>query len=167
MSGRPIPDSRYAGDAGDSDPAVSAALAAHAAGRASGAQVLVALAASRLLVPIVAVPAEGSVRDGGDGGSGDTGSEKRTEMALVTITGRDGRRALPVFTSMAALSAWRAEARPVPVRAPLAAQAALAEGADALLVDPAGPARHVVEGSRMRELAAGAPGVPARLEPDG
>jgi len=172
VSGRLIPDSRYAGDAGDPDPAVAAALAAHVAGRANGAEVLVALAASRLLVPVVAVAAAGSARDGGaspSGGarSGAIGIEKRTEMALVTITGRNGRRALPVFTSTAALAAWRADARPVPVPARLAAQAALTEGADALLVDPAGPVRHVVEGARIRELAAGALGVPAHRESDG
>lgn len=55
----------------------------------------------------------------------------------------------------------------MPVPARLAAQAALAEGADALIVDPAGPVRHVVEGARIRELAAGALGVPAYLDPHG
>jgi hypothetical protein len=59
------------------------------------------------------------------------------------------------FTSTATLTAWDPEARPVPVAAQLAAATAVQEGADALLLDVAGPARFVVEGDDLRRLAAG------------
>ena len=56
----------------------------------------------RWLVPVVAVAAE--VDDSGD--SGYPMVETRTDMATVTLTAPDGSRALPVFTSLAALAAW-------------------------------------------------------------
>jgi hypothetical protein len=51
-------DARYRDDHGDADPAVAAALAAYAAGTGGEHAVLVALAGSRLLVPVVAVRAD-------------------------------------------------------------------------------------------------------------
>jgi hypothetical protein len=106
----------------------------------------------------------------------------------VTVQRQDGARAVPAFTSLETLAAWRPDARPVPVEASRAALSAAAEGAVALLLDPAGPVpfvlsgpalRAVAEGSvappmyadpevlrRVQALAAGAPGVAgARLEP--
>ena len=55
-----MPVTRPAGDTGGADPAVTAALAAYAAGAATEHAVLTAVAASRLLVPVVAVLAEAS-----------------------------------------------------------------------------------------------------------
>ncbi len=76
-------------------------------------------------------------------------------MATVLITGRDGRQALLGFTCLESLSAWRADARPVPVPAPLVARSALEGGAAALLVDVAGPTTYVLEGDLLEGLAQG------------
>jgi hypothetical protein len=76
-------------------------------------------------------------------------------MATVLLTGRDGRRALLAFTGLAALRRWRPDARPVPVAASLAARSALQEGADALVVDAAGPTPYAVEGELLAGLAQG------------
>lgn len=151
---RPRP-ARPAGDAGEADPAVTAILAAYAAGQATERAVLTAVAASRLLVPIVAVLAEAN----------DDGSEKETEMALPTLIGNDGRAAVIAFTSSDTLSGWRRDARPVPVAAARLWAAALTE-ADAVVIDIAGPVPLVVEGARLRNLAAGQPPVPAHEDPD-
>ena len=51
-------DPRYRADRGEADPAVAAALAAYAAGTGGEHAVLLALADSRLLVPVVAVPGD-------------------------------------------------------------------------------------------------------------
>ena len=67
------------------------------------------------------------------------------------------KRGLPVFTSVAALQEWNAEARPVPVEVARAARAALDDGAEALLVDPSPRPRFVVTGERLEMLAAGWP----------
>ena len=151
---RPRP-ARPAGDAGEADPAVTAVLAAYAAGEATERAVLTAVAASRLLVPIVAVMAEAN----------DDGTEKETEMALPTLIGNDGRAAVIAFTSSDTLGSWRQDARPVPVAAARLWAAALTE-ADAVVVDIAGPVPLVVEGARLKRLAAGEPPPPAHEDPD-
>ena len=127
---RPRP-TRPAGDTGDADPAVTAILAAYQAGEATEHAALSAVAAARLLVPIVAVLAEAN----------DDGTEKETEMALPTLIGNDGRAAVIAFTGTDTLARGRQDARPGPV--PL-----------------------VVEGARLRRLAAGEPPPPAHEDPD-
>ena len=76
-------------------------------------------------------------------------------MATVLLQGADGRMALLAFSGMPALHAWDPEARPVPVTARTAAQAALQDGAAAIVVDVAGPATFVVEGQDLEGLAHG------------
>ena len=151
-----MPVSRPAGDTGGADPAVAAALAAYAAREATEHAVLTAVAASRLLVPVVAVLAEANA----------DGSEKETEMALPTLIGKDGRKAVIAFTGTAALRRWRADARPVPVPAARLWPAVAAEQADAVVIDVAGPVPLVVEGARLRALANGAPPPLPHEDPD-
>jgi hypothetical protein len=148
--------SRPAGDTGDADPAVAAALAGYAAGQVAEATVLTALSASRLLVPVVAVLAE----------AGEDGAEKETEMALPTLVGHDGRKAVIAFTSVASVSRWRADARPVPVPAGGLWPAVAAERADAVVIDVAGPVPLVIEGARLAALAAGEPPPAPEHDPD-
>jgi hypothetical protein len=146
---------RAAGDTGEADPAVIAALAAYAAGEATEYAVLSVIAASRLLVPVVAVLAEANAN----------GTEKETEMALPTLIGNDGRAAVIAFTGSDTLRNWRADARPVPVPGPRLWAAAQTE-AHAVVVDVAGPVPFVVEGARLRALADGEPPPPAHEDPD-
>jgi hypothetical protein len=94
------------------------------------------------------------------------GAEKSTDMAVITLQGPDGRIALPAFGSLATLAAWHAEARPLPITAARAAQAALFENADLLVLDPAGPVTFVVEGPALRALAEGRVPVPPATDPD-
>jgi hypothetical protein len=143
-------------------------LAAYADGRSGEHAVLVALADSRLLVPVVAVRADDTA-DGDDrAGHGGphlralAGGEKATEMAMPEIVGRDGRRAIPAFTCVESLERWRAGARPVPVPAAGVWQSAVQESR-AVVIDIAGPVPIVVEGSRLAALAAGGD-VPAMHE---
>ncbi|WP_258935001.1 SseB family protein [Nesterenkonia pannonica] len=57
----------------------------------------------------------------------------------MTLTASDGRAAMPVFTSVQALTAWHPEARPVAAETERVFLAALAEGAELVVLDP-GPA---------------------------
>ena len=148
--GRRIPVPGFAQDDGKPDASLARALGGLAAGTSSNAQVLVALTGARLLVPVVALLE--SVKLDPDTG---LAREKESSMATVTVTGADGRRALLAFTGTQTLAAWRADARPVAVTARDAARAALDEGADALVVDLAGPVPYAVEGQTLRYLAAG------------
>ena len=145
---RSIPDPGFAGDDGSVSADVEAALQEVAAGAALPVAVA-ALCESRLLVPVVAVLGEAEVDEAG------LTRDKSADMAAVLLTGRDGRKALLAFTGLASMRAWNPEARPVPVRIKDAAQAALDEGADALLVDVAGPVQVPVEGVLLRRLAQG------------
>lgn len=147
--------SKPRGDTGDAEPAVRAALAAYADGTGSEHAALTALAAGRLLVPVVAVLAE----------AGEDGTEKETEMALPTLIGSDGRKAVIAFTGTGSLRRWKDDARPVPVPARSVWEAARAE-ADAAVIDVAGPVPLVVEGARLSALANGEPPPLPHDDPD-
>jgi hypothetical protein len=151
-----VPVSRPAGDTGGADPAVTAILAAYAAGEATEHAVLAVIAGSRLLVPVVAVLT----------GANDDGTEKETEMALPTLIGNDGRKAVIAFTGTLAIRRWRQDARPVPVPAARLWPAVAAERADAVVIDVAGPVPLVVEGARLSALANGEPPPLPHEDPD-
>lgn len=149
LPGRPIPDPGFAGDDGAPSHRLAIALAAWDAGRAPYSEVLLALEGARVLVPVVAVL--GDVEHDADG----LAREKSSDMATVLLQGADGRLALLAFTGTPALRQWDPTARPVPVTARLAAEAALQDGAAALVLDVAGPVRLVVEGPDLEGLAGG------------
>lgn len=149
MSERTIPDPGFAGDRGDPGAALTAALTAYAEGRGSQVDALAAVRESRLLVPVVAMLGESEVDERG------LTHDKTSDMATVLLTGADGRLALLAFSGLPALHAWDPQARPVPVTARTAAQAAIQDGAAAIVVDVAGPATFVVEGQDLEGLAQG------------
>ena len=145
---RSLPESSLADDDGSTDLQVAEALAAYDDGGRTG-PVMAALAGSRVLVPVVAVATDLET------GAAAVVREKTADIAAVLLQGRDGRRALLAFTGMVALQRWRADARPVPLVSAAAARAALDEGADALLIDVAGPVPYAVERPDLEHLAAG------------
>ena len=122
------------GDRGEADEELLAALRA---GDVVGARLR--LLRARVLVPVVALPAAGEA-----------------EMAVPALVDADGARALPLFTSYAALRAWRPDARPVPMSGARALAGARAEGYDAVVVDLADGHRHAVDGDDLAVLAAAA-----------
>lgn len=147
-SGRPLPDPGFAGDDGAVGASVAAALDDYRPGlRGSYQATLAVLQASRLVVPVVAVLGEVAYDEQG------LAHDKTSDMATVMITGADGRQGLLAFTGTEALTAWRPDARPVPVAFTDAAAAAVSEGADALILDLAGPVSFVVEGADLHSLA--------------
>lgn len=146
---RVIPDPGFAGDDGSADPVVAAALTDYAADPGNRTAALAALQDSRVLVPVMAVLGEVEYDEKG------LAHDKTSDMATVLITGRDGRTALLSFTSAGSLAAWNPEARPVAAELRKAALSAIQDGADALLVDVAGPVLFAVEGDELRALAEG------------
>jgi len=145
--------SPFAGDDGSADPALATVLAAHAAGDAGLPDVLAALSAARVLVAILPHGREITPEQEAAGRSG--------QAAVMGMPMDDGRAAMPVFSSVAALTAWRADARPVPTAAPQAAQGALAEGWQLLVLDPAGPVPVRLPRPAVTALAHGAAWQPA------
>ena len=106
-------------------------------------ELLAALRAGRLLVAIVATAEEVD----------ESGADKSSHMSVVSMVAADGRRGLLAFTGLDSLQAWDQDARPVPVSGPDAAQAALDDGCEALVVDVAGPRRTVVVEADLLDLA--------------
>jgi hypothetical protein len=156
-------DARYRDDVGDASPAVAAAMTAYAEGTGSEHAVLALLADSRLLVPVLAMPAADDDGTGPDEPVPVLAGEKRSEMATPALVGRDGRRALVAFTCADAVRRWQPAARPVPTPAVAVFQAAAAESC-AVVVDIAGPVPIAVEGARLTALAGGGP--PPRMHED-
>ncbi|MDN5777431.1 MAG: SseB family protein, partial [Humibacillus sp.] len=147
-AGKSIPSHGFSGDTGEADAVLLAALRAAAERPSPEAEqaAMEHVARVRWLVPVVAVAAE--VDD-----SGEHVVETRTDMAAVTLTAPDGSRALPVFTSLQALAAWDAAARPVPVRAAVAARSAISEECSVLLVDVGSDHATVLRPSMLWALA--------------
>jgi hypothetical protein len=128
-----------AADDGSADPRLLAAL-----DRGGPAEVLAALAGARVFAAIAATSTAEHVTEHG------LRAESTAEMAVLLLES-EGERALPVFSSVGALRRWRLDARPVPLSGPQACQAALDEGAGALVLD----ATVQLTGSDLQSLASG------------
>ena len=159
--GRSLSGTGFDADDGTADPSLMDALARGRAHPSAEADVRLvrAAAAARWLVPVVAV-----VDEEATGGHGHT-VDQRTDMAVVTLTASDGRRALPLFTSARALAAWDPAARPVPVSAARAAQAAVTEGCQVAVVDLGGEAPTELRPSMLWALAQEVDWEPAHTDP--
>ena len=122
-----------------------------------------AVASARLLVPIVTAPSEAD--DSAEPTVEKLALKGATDMAVVTLTSQDGQRALPVFSSLAALSAWDAAARPSPVTSSRAAQAAVSERCDVILLDLGSGHECVLRPSMVWALAQQREWLPAHTDP--
>ncbi|GGK61210.1 SseB family protein [Ornithinimicrobium pekingense] len=155
--GRTLTGTGFDGDTGEAD-----ARLAHLLAEADPDPVALveAVSGARLIVPVVAVP--GEIDD-----SSGIPADATSDMASVTLVAPDGQRALPAFTSTAALSTWDAGARPVPVTAQRAALAAVQEGCDVIPLDlaaPPGPAAYTLRPSMVWALAMGRAWAPAHSD---
>jgi hypothetical protein len=164
-AGRHFEPNAHAADDGRADPAVVAALTHFRSldltdpARASAQSAVIdAIAASRLLVPLIA--------EAGDTGIGPNGLvvDKTQELALITVAGPAGQKVMPAFTSVAAMTAWRADARPVPVDARRAALAAVAEGINWIVLDPASPTEFVMRRPVVVAIAQGIAWTPSHVD---
>lgn len=153
-TGRALTSTGFDGDLGAADIDLLAALV----DPGDETVLMRAVAGARLLVPIVAAPTE--VDD-----SGALMVERSTNMAVVTLTSPDGQRALPVFSSLAALAAWDANARPTPVTSSGAAQAAVSERCDVMLLDLGSGHQCVLRPSMVWALAQQRNWLPAHTDP--
>lgn len=152
------PTSAFAGDDGSCDPRLADALRALGDGRGSLAGVVAALAGTRVLVPVLAeLEAADVVEHGGHQHTVD----KEASAGIVALQAPDGRTALPVFSSVAAMQAWRPDARPVPTDVARAALSAVEERWELLVLDPGGPVTVLVPRPAVWALAQQREWVPA------
>ena len=122
----------FASDTGEALPEVTAAIEATDLPRHEYMRgVVAALTATRVIVPVAAHALTGTATSH----SVHTNDASR-DAATLAVDLPDGHIALPVFTSAAAMSAWREDVRPVPVD-PHRAAAVACEHTDQLWVlDP-------------------------------
>ncbi len=144
---------------GQPDAGYTSAVQALVAGTGTEAGVIESLATARVYVAIVATLGEETAAEHG------LTADKEADLALVTLTAPDGRKALPVFSSVDALSRWHPEARPVAVYAPRAALSAVSEEAQLLVIDPGSDVTFVVRRPAMWALAQQRAWVPSYDDP--
>ncbi|MEY4990866.1 MAG: hypothetical protein RIS08_1092 [Actinomycetota bacterium] len=144
--GREFSVNPYSDDDGSADLELTTALT----GEIKLPAVIEALRGKRLLVPLLA--------ELGDSELGPHGQlvDKSADLSIVAVSTPDGKSAIPAFSSVAQMQAWRSDARPVPVGVEKLAVAAVAEGHERVILDPA----TVAVGLRRPALAALAQGLP-------
>lgn len=135
--GRSLAGPAFPNDDGSADPDLRALLAQ------PEADLVDRLRTGRLLVAVVAVADEVD----------EAGGDKSSHMAVVSMISASGEKGLLAFTGLDSLARWDPAARPVPVTGIDAAQAALDDGAQALVIDVLGPARAIIAGPDLRALA--------------
>lgn len=158
--GRSFHANPHSGDDGSADPALLAALTAFRAGQAGQADVVDAYRSARLLIPLLA--------EKGDEGIGAHGLtvDKTQELSIVTVAAPDGRRVLPVFTSVEAMSRWDASARPVPAEGVRTAIAASSDQTDLIVIDPGSATEFVLRRPALWAIAQGHAWEPSFASPE-
>ena len=150
-SGRELTGSGFDGDLGAADGDLASALD----DLGDELTLMHAVSRARLLVPVLAVPAQAGRQSAG----------VSADMAVVTLTAPDGQRAFPVFSSLATLSAWDATARPSPVTSARAAQGAVSERCDVMVLDAGSAREAILRPSMVWALAQQRNWLPAHSDP--
>jgi len=144
------PSSPFANDDGAADPQLASALGRLQVGTGSLPDVVAALAGTRVLIPVLA---ELNVADVVVHAGTAHVVDKEASAGIVALRVPDGRTALPVFSSVATMAAWRSDARPVPTVVARAALSAVDEGWEVMVLDPGGPVTVLVPRPAVWALA--------------
>lgn len=137
-----IPQPLFADDDGSPDPALTVALAG-----GDPYVIAAALAKARIFVALQAGLDSASINLDG------VKIEQESHLSLTWLMAGSAR-ALPVFTSVAQLTAWNPLARPLGVESARAAAVAASEGA-VLVIDPGAGQVHEVSRSAVRAIVLG------------
>ena len=158
--GRSFSDAPPSTDDGSAPQPLIDALARFHNGESGETDVVDAFRTSRLLIPLVA--------HAGDVGIGPNGQmvDKTQELSIVTVGGPDGRNVLPVFSSVAAMSAWNPTARPVPADGIRVALAAASENTDLVVLDPTSPTEFAIRRPALWAIAQSQQWSPGYANPD-
>lgn len=147
-------------DDGAAPEALLAAIHEFQDGRCGEADVVDALRDARLLIPLVAELGEEGRTEAG------LKLDKTQELSIVTVAGPDDRTVLPAFTSVEAMKAWNADARPIPVPAIRAALAAVSENTDLIVLDPTCDTEFAIRRPAVWAIAQQQPWLPSYLDPE-
>ncbi len=159
-SGRHFEQNVHSDDDGSAPEALRSALERFRNGAGSQPEVVDAVRASRLLIPLLA--------ELGEAGSNDAGHtiDKSQELSIVTVAAPDGRTAMPVFSSVDTMRSWNPAARPVPAAGSRVALAAVAEGTDLVVLDPGSPGTFVLRRPALWAIGRQLPWRPSPEDPE-
>jgi len=159
-AGRSFDINPYSGDNGEADAHLIEAISKFQSGQVGSAEVLRAVGQARLLIPLIANLGEGE--QGAHGHQVD----KSADLSIVTVLTPDNQRALPVFSSVAAMTRWNPEARPVPNNGRKVALAAASEGNTRLVLDPMSETEFVVRRPGIAAVAQDLPWINPASNPE-
>jgi hypothetical protein len=153
--GREFSINDWAGDDGSAPVQLATALGQTPVDKANLFHVL---GQSRLLIPLIATIGESEV------GSHGLEVDKSADLAIVAVSTPDEKTAIPAFSSVEQMTLWNPKARPVPVSAQKIALAAISEGHDRVVIDPASAAV-AMRRPALAALAQGLSWLPAHKNP--
>jgi hypothetical protein len=148
-SGRSFQENSFSSDNGEADKDLIAALLAFKVNPVNQVEIADAFAKARVLIPLLA-----TLGESGEGAHGHT-VDKSAELSIVSVKTPDNQNALPVFTSVASMAKWNADARPVPNNGRTVALAAVAEGNTRVVLDPASETEYVLRRPALEAIAQG------------
>lgn len=159
-AGRSFETNTNASDDGSAPPELIDAIDRFHAGGAGEVEVVDAFRVSRLLIPLVAHAGDEGVNADG------LRVDKTQELSIVTVSGPDGRNVLPVFSSVAAMSAWNNAARPVPADGVRVALAAASEQTDVVVLDATSETEFAIRRPALWSIAQAQPWRPSYDDPE-
>ncbi|TFC47611.1 SseB family protein [Cryobacterium sp. TMT2-17-1] len=158
--GRQFEPNMHSDDDGLAPEPLLAAVRRFQAREAGEETVVDAIRGSRLLVPLVTELGQSGTTEAG------LRVDKTQELSIITVAGPDGRTVLPVFSSVAAMTAWNTRARPVPADGVRVALAAAQENTDLVVLDPTAPTEFVVRRPALWAIAQSLPWTPSYASRD-
>jgi len=159
-AGRSFDINPYSGDNGEADANLIEAISKFQSGQVGSAEVLRAVGQARVLIPLIANLGEGE--QGAHGHQVD----KSADLSIVTVLTPDNQRALPVFSSVATMTRWNPDARPVPNNGRKVALAAASEGNTRLVLDPMSETEFVVRRPGIAAVAQDLPWINPASNPE-
>ncbi|MCY7413153.1 MAG: SseB family protein [Salinibacterium sp.] len=154
-AGRQFQSNPSADDDGSAPPELIAAIDGFRAGSLTEVDVVDAVRRARFLIPLLAQPA------GSAATNSSIAEDKGQEFSIVLVSAPDGRRVLPVFSSVHAMARWNPAARPFPASGPRVALAAASEQTDIVVIDPGSSTEFAIRRPALWAIAKEHPWAPS------
>ena len=158
--GRSFDANPFSGDNGLADEKLLEAIANFQTGVVGLEKVYEVFASARFLIPLVAELGETGV------GAHGQQVDKSADLSIVTVLTPDNQKALPVFSSVAAMTKWNPDARPVPNDGRKVCLAAASEGNTRVVLDPLSETELVIRRPAIAAIAQGFDWLPPERNPE-
>jgi len=154
-AGREFQSNPSVNDDGSAPAELIAAIDGFRAGALSEVDVIDTVRRVRFLIPLLARVEEPPAADF------QSAAQKSSEFSIVLVSAPDGRRVLPVFSSVGTMARWNPAARPFPASGPRVALAAASEQTDLVVIDPGSRTEFAVRRPALWAIAKEHPWTPS------